>query len=55
MRENGSPLTGKSANFDGFAVLRHPMIDSLNRLGCLLILLILFAGRTLPHPLTPYF
>ena len=28
MRENGSRLTGKSANFDGFVVWRHPVIDS---------------------------
>ena len=27
MRENGLWLTGKNANFGGFAVLRHPIID----------------------------
>ena len=29
MRENGAWLTGKNANFGGFAVLRNPIIDPL--------------------------
>ena len=29
MREKGSWLTDESANFGGFAVLRHPIIDPL--------------------------